>query len=484
MMIKVEKRILILKPKHFRRLFILLFILALVKNQASAQNDTLLSPKMFFEAVALFHPLVRQANLFNEAAENELMMTRGQFDPKLGATFNQKSFDGKQYYNLFNPELKIATWPGIDIKAGFERNVGTNLSSEEETPQTGLQYLGVGLPLGQGLFTDVRRTTLKQAKIGLQMAQAERNKQINKVVYSSAKDYWEWYFNKEQLNNAKEAYRFAFERYTAVNQRIMVGDLAPIDSVEAHIFLQDRELFLNQSLFDELNSRLILSTYLWSADAQPLDLGGSVKPEIPLAYMELISDSTTARLMVLAKTQHPEIQKYQLKLNQLDLDRRLGKEMLKPSFNINYTWLSRTDKSVWATNTIDRNYKFGFDFGFPVLLRKERGKLGLVQTKILQTQLEQSQTIRNIEIDLTASINHLKNLENLIGLQTSMVNNYLKLRNAEIKKFENGESSLFLINSRESKLIESKIKLASLISKFQKEKAGVYYAAGRNPLLP
>jgi outer membrane protein TolC len=158
--------------------------------------------------------------------------------------------------------------------------------------------------------------------------------------------------------------------------------------------------------------------------------------------------------------------------------------MLKPSLNLNYTWLSRTDNSVWATNTIDRNYKFGFDFGFPILLRKERGKLGLVQTKILQTQLEQSQNIRNIEIDITTSFNDLKILENLIELQRQMVDNYLKLRDAEVKKFENGESSLFLINSRESKMIEGKIKLAALISKYQKEKAAVYYAAGRNPFTP
>jgi outer membrane protein TolC len=451
---------------------------------AFGQSDSLLSPQKFFEAVALFHPLVRQANLFQQAAEQELMMNRGQLDPKLNANFIRKSFDGKDYYNLFNPELKIATWPGIDVKAGFERNVGTNISDEDVTPLTGLQYVGVGLPLGQGLFTDVRRTTIKQAKIGLQMAEAERIKQVNKIVFSAAKDYWEWYFNKEQLTNADEAFRFASERYRAVVQRIIVGDLAPIDSVEAFIFLQDREIFMKQSRFDELNSRLQLSTHLWSADAQPLELGETAKPEIPAAFMTMLSDSLVKGLMTAAKTQHPEIQKFRFKLNQLDLDRRLGKEMLKPSLNLNYTWLSRTDNSVWATNTIDRNYKFGFDFGFPILLRKERGKLGLVQTKILQTQLEQSQTIRNIEIDITTSFNDLKILENLIELQRQMVDNYLKLRNAEVKKFENGESSLFLINSRESKLIEGKIKLAALISKYQKEKAGVYYAAGRNPFTP
>ena len=471
-----------MKSSFFQKLSFLILIFS--GNLVFGQTDSLLSPQKFFEAVALFHPLVRQANLFQDAAQQELMMNRGQLDPKLTTSFLRKSFDGKDYYNLFNPELKVATWPGIDFKAGLERNVGTNVSRQDDTPLSGLQYFGVGLPLGQGLFTDVRRTTIKQAKIGLQLAEAERIKQINKIIFDAAKDYWEWYFSKEQLSNADDAFQFATERYRAVVLRIIVGDLAPIDSVEAFIFLQDREIFMKQSQFDELNSRLQLSTHLWSADAQPLELGETAKPEIPPSYMLMISDSLVKGLMAAAKTQHPEIQKFQLKLNQLDLDRRLGKEMLKPMLNLNYTWLSRTDNSVWATNTIDRNYKFGFDFGFPLLLRKERGKLGLVQTKILQTQLEQSQTIRNIEIDITTSFNDLRVLESLIALQRTMVNNYLKLRDAEIKKFENGESSLFLINTRESKLIDSKVKLAELISKFQKEKAGVYYAAGRNPFTP
>ena len=473
-----------MKYPGFLRFSVLVFIFVLIKNPSFGQSDSILTPQKFFEVVALYHPMVRQANLFRQAAEQELLFNRGQLDPKLNATFNRKSVDGKEYYNLFNPELKIPTWPGIELKAGFERNVGTNVSDEDVTPLTGLQYVGIGLPVGQGLFTDVRRTTIKQAKIGIQLAEAERIKQINKIFFTAAKDYWEWFFNKEQLINANDAFRFSNERYRAVVQRIIVGDLAPIDSVEALIFLQDREIFLKQSRFDELNSRLQLSTHLWSEDAQPLDLDQKANPQIPASYMAMLSDSVFNVLMRMAKLQHPEILKYNFKLNQLDLDRRLGREMLKPMLNVNYTWLSRSDKSVWATNTIDRNYKFGFDFGFPILLRKERGKLGLVQTKILQTQLEQSQNIRNIEIDLTLSFNDVRILENLIMLQRQMVDNYLKLRNAEIKKFDNGESSLFLINSRESKLIESKIKLASLLAKYQKEKAGVYYAAGQNPFSP
>ena len=64
-----------------------------------------------------------------------------------------------------------------------------------------------------------------------------------------------------------------------------------------------------------------------------------------------------------------------------------------------------------------------------------------------------------------------------------MVENYEKLLEAEIRKFDIGESSLFLINSRESKLIEARIKLISMETKLQKERVSLLYVAVRNPLM-
>lgn len=450
---------------------------------ALAQTDSTFGPERFFEAVARFHPLVRQANLFNTLAEKELQMNRGQFDPKLGAAFNRKSFDGKDYYNLFNPELKVPTWPGLDIKAGFERNVGTNISSERETPQTGLQYLGFGLPLGQGLFTDVRRTTLKQAKIGLQLADAERQSEINKVLFTAAKDYWDWFFFHRQLQWAQMAYRFANERYLAVRQRVTIGEEAPIDSVEARIFQQDRAIFLIQSQVEEQNSRLQISNYLWLDDGNPVELPQGAKPEIGLKGLQPISDSSLEQMKQLAMARHPTILKINSKLGQLDLEQRLAKEMLKPRLNVHYSWLSRTDNSIWATQSIDRNYKLGADFDIPLFLRKERGKFGMVKTKLLQGKLELLQIQRDIRLEIQTNMNELKTLELLLDAQNQMVENYKKLREGELKKFNNGESSLFLINAREQKLIESQIKADLLIAKYQKARAGVQFAAGRNPLM-
>jgi hypothetical protein len=53
-----------------------------------------------------------------------------------------------------------------------------------------------------------------------------------------------------------------------------------------------------------------------------------------------------------------------------------------------------------------------------------------------------------------------------------------QLVNAEKLKFENGESSLFMLNTRESKWLESELKLAEYKLKFMKAYLSIIYLKG------
>jgi len=53
------------------------------------------------------------------------------------------------------------------------------------------------------------------------------------------------------------------------------------------------------------------------------------------------------------------------------------------------------------------------------------------------------------------------------------------LLQAEQRKFEVGESSIFLINSREQKLIETQLKFNKLQGEFAKDLLSVYWSAGQ-----
>jgi len=243
-------------------------------------------------------------------------------------------------------------------------------------------------------------------------------------------------------------------------------------------------MMLNQFSQDEQNARLQLSTYLWSDQGEAVELLPSAKPGIPELQNRIPDESQIQAWTGQALENHPEIRKFQVKTKLLELDRKLAGEMLKPALNLQYNWLSAPDPGLWYDSPANRNYKLGLDFSVPLLLRKERAKLSLTKTKILQNRLETDQASRNIKADIAISRNQLLLLSRNMAAQKILVENYDKLLQAEIRKFGMGESSLFLINSRESKLIEARIKLISMESKFQKERALLLYAAGRNPLMP
>lgn len=432
------------------------------------------------------HPIVKQASLLSEEARQEVLQARGSFDPKLKSGFDRKQFgnpdDPKSlYYNNWANELKVPVWwAGADLKVSYDRFVGQAVNPEYRTANSGLLGVGVSVPIGQGLLIDARRATLKQAQLMVSIAEAERVKQINKVWLSAAKEYWNWYLAYRQVVLIREGFELADTRFRAIRQRVILGDAAVIDSVEAKITAQDRQVQLEQALVNLQNARLMLSTYLWNQAEQPLELPEQAVPQV--AAEGLVSDAIYQQLATRAAEQHPELNKLDGKIQQLAIEERFRRELLKPQINVAGSLLSQPAVAGIPVSDYYQfnwsNYKVGVDLLFPVFLRKERGKLKQVQIKGQQTVLERTQANRDIQNGVQAAYNDVRAFERQIAIQQQSVQNQQQLLQAEQQKFDMGESSLFLVNTRETKLIDMRIKLEELRSKYQKAVAELYYSAG------
>ena len=305
-------------------------------------------------------------------------------------------------------------------------------------------------------------------------------KEINKLLLSAAKDYWNWYYAHNEYRMINESYELADVRFRAVKERVVQGDLAAIDSVEAQTILQDRFVQLRQAEVGLVNARLTLSNYLWDENDTPLEIPETVVPNDFDATQRVLGEATLDTLLTRARQLHPELRKLNLKIRQLEVEERFRRDLLKPTIRADYNLLSSAPVQTDAVDMafLRNNYKFGAYFSFPLFLRKERGKLQQTIIKQEQNGFERFQAGREIENGIRAAYNELKTTEGLLAVQQQMVENYRRLRDGELQKFENGESSLFLINSRDSKYIEAQIKLISLRSKYEKQKAELLWAAG------
>ncbi len=447
----------------------------------AADSTAVFTIEDFMVQIAAHHPVAQQARLLSKRARQEIRMARGAFDPSANVKFYQKELGGKNYYTLWDNVLKVPLWFGADLKAGFERNSGINVNGENITPSQGLNYIGISVPIGQGLMIDERRSVLQQAKLASDLAEAEKIKLINKLLYEAAKTYWEWAFAYHKWKLYQQGYELANFRLLAVKERTVQGDLAAIDSVEAIIELQNRQALTNQAWTEYQNAALLTSNFLWSENNTPLEIPETVIPSLLGTEIEPVPADSVVRMADIAQISHPEITKLRVKLGQLEVERRFTTDKLKPKLNLEYNLIGKggTVGSDWVAGPyLSNNYKFGASFSFPLFLRQERGKLQVTRLKMIETNLELQQTNRENLNQIYAAYKERQMLEEQIRLQEQIVANSTLLRNGEQQRFENGESSLFLINSREMSLLSQQVKLHELKTKYGKSKYNLQWSAG------
>ena len=83
-----------------------------------------------------------------------------------------------------------------------------------------------------------------------------------------------------------------------------------------------------------------------------------------------------------------------------------------------------------------------------------------------------------LEFKAKAALNEFETTINQIDLYTRTTQDYRSLLDGERSLFNNGESSLFLVNSRELGFINAQIKLIQLFAKNQKSILKLNYALG------
>ncbi|MDB5250431.1 MAG: multidrug efflux protein outer rane component [Segetibacter sp.] len=474
-----------LAPKKISSVLVRLLVCAVVlicmifSTQARAQQHILTLDEVL-DIVRKYHPVARQANLLVDSAEANRLAARGAFDPAFYVSSQQKTFDGKNYYFYTNPELKIPTWYGIDFKAGIEDNGGDRLTREATAGRT--SYVGVSLPVLKNLLTDRRRTTVEQAKIIVKQSKAARLDELNNLLYEATSAYWNWVREYQVYNVFADVVAINQARLDLVRRSFLGGDRAAIDTVEALTQLQNFQFLATEAQYRWLASGLELSNFLWLSNQQPFQLPTNIIPDtawnlvnITQYPVPLLEDLLTG-----AKLNHPKIQTLNRKIEVLESERRLKFQSLLPALNFNYNFLSK-GYQPWkgvGQNVFENNYKYGIEFGLPLFLSQGRGEYRGAKIKIQTTDLQRDQVTLEIENKVRDYFNQLLTLRQQVKIYEDAYNNYVRLLRAEEIKFSIGESSLFLLNSRENKVLETRQKLLELKTKFFKSVIAVQWAAG------
>ena len=464
-----------------RRKLVNSIVLALLLNALPgycSDSTRIMTRDQLLSIVRSYHPVVKQAAIQMAKANAEVQKARGGFDPALNAALDRKTFNGKLYYSYFKPELNVPTWYGVEFKAGYEEAIGDRLSSEATNGVT--SFVGVKIPVTSLLY-DKRRAALQQAKLYTQVTAAEQKLTINNLLYDANAAYINW--TKEYL-----VYRAVCSlaegnktRMKFLRTEVVQGSRPAIDTTEAQA---QYEVILQQqynSRVNYINAGLELSNYMWLDNNLPAQLDETVVPDTTELDRQFLGNEipTLAELLTDAAT-HPKVQALTSKVDILELDMKLKSQYLLPKLSVNANLLSKGYglKGDVNSTTVTDNNKLGMEFNMPLFLREARGNLRAAKLKITETELEKDQVSLSIDNKVKSYYNDFVSLQQQTDAYTRAYNNYRAVFNGETTRFNNGESTIFMVNTRELKLLETLQKLVDIKAKYRKAYAGMFYAAG------
>ncbi len=460
-------------------LWTIIWVLIVFTGEAQ-DNPKVFSFNNLVSVVKAYHLVSKQADIQIGIAEAGLTEARGVFDPVLGFDAANKTFNGRNYYRYNHSSLVIPTWYGIELHAGVEYLGGLDTDPTETLGKT--SYAGLSIPLAKNLVMDKRRAALKQAKLLTGASAQEKRIALNSILDEAAAAYWNWVRRYFEYQSYVEVIELNRKRIDMIRTSFIIGERAAIDTVEAETQLQQMEYLKNEVSLKLQDAGIELSCYMWDANSRPVIFPKDVIPDKRIEEFVLnVSFPDLENLLTIAERQHPELLLYRNKMEILEVEKKLKFQELLPKIDLKYNQLGKgyqLDKTI-VQPLFENNYKAGITVQVPLMLRKGRGEYKQARLKIANAAIDLQWKENEIRNKIRAGYNKLVNYQIQANVLGKTYNNYRKLQQAEEVRFMGGESTVFLLNLRETKALEARIKWIEVITAFNRAAYSLQWASGQ-----
>lgn len=446
--------------------YLILGILLLGQSWLTAQEKMNLSA--FYAKIKNDNPQLKIAEIQHHLGKIQQLKSKGFLDPKITTDLNEKNFNDKRYYRLFDAKLKVPTAYGIDFIGGYQNTLGEYLNPENKTPDNGLFYLGIEANLWQGLWINNTRMNRNEAQNTAEMYRQISQQTKNVFYYSAGKSYLEWEENQALIYLYKKVVDLSKNYLNQTKETYFLGEKTAIDTLESHLAWQDWKAQLEGVAIKENQLAQKLKYYLFDND------------EIALFQYDDELSKVAFNLKNIDVSALPEIREKEEKLNAYQWQERLKREKLKPKLKVKYSPLI-SDKPTGDYDLDFKNYKWGFGFSYHLFNRQAKADLQENRAKQALLKWETDLKKKSIETKLEASEKNIELLENQYLHWLNIAQGNKQILEGEQTKFTYGESSVFLITKRQEKWIKTQQKTLALYYKWQKEK--LYYLFLSNQIL-
>jgi len=385
-------------------------------------------------------------------------------------------------------------WWGMGIQAQFEndRQSTTNPFTSLSPYQTGRLGASLTLPLLRNRKTDPARANLRITNKQKELSETQFRLKVIDVVSRVEEAYWNLVAARQSVRVASEAVKLAREQLARTRRMIESGTLAPVELAAAEAELERRvdTWYSSIGLVTEVENALKLlitenrQEPLWDDEIIPTEERTLEPPRV--------DDVRAAVRSALQK--RPELRQIGLRLETNDIQARLARNQTRPEVNVvaGYTvaglagTLSSTENpfSKLSGAQFLRINELSGIHGLPPLPAPSFG--GVVSTQIggfgsvlsAIGRLQRDQLEEAIEAQVRNALQQIQTARQRIAATEASVRAAEERLQSEIRLFRSGESTNFLVLTRQNELADSQRRAVVAKLDFNKAVARVRKALG------
>lgn len=431
-------------------------LLWLVAVPAMAQT---ISWEEFRQAALERAPEVRIAESKVAEARAKRMSAFAAFEPKLNLSSEGKDYGNDLQYRLDRAEARVGLPGGIDLVGGAAQGTGAFINPERKTPTEGLVNLGISAPLGGALIFSDRQYEWGASSRNLEIAEAKLDRTERKVILDAVKVYAFWQAQSEVQRAVDDALGVAEERLRLVREAFRLGERSEMDTLEAYLSWVDRRADAAKQLNFTAEALANAEQLLRGADTNTVNLMGARPQDLPVVMIRSQGELPPSTDVV---PQIPELQMVNSALRRERLATTTAWAQWLPAPYVDYRML-QWGGSAWNPEAVQ--WKVGFTV--PLFNQKARAELLGAQARLRAAQADATGTYNQIQVlrrQLSQQVRAMQ--DEYVALQASETAAYALLQQ-ERRRFALGESTMFILASRETKYLEAVQKRTLTSAKLQ-----------------
>ncbi|MEM7661531.1 MAG: TolC family protein [Pseudomonadota bacterium] len=437
---------------------------------ALAQSDGVISgtevavpllPDEVLQSSATSFPDILESLAREAAARGDQLAAEGAFD----LVFNADGFDrvtGFWTGGVVNTELRQNLRPlGAQVYGGYRISDGTFPIYEDiNFTNTGGEFkVGALFSLLRNRSIDQRRFRVEDARLASAQANLEVTLTQVGVQQQVLNAYWRWFAFGNELRIYRDLLKIAQDRAEGLEEQVRRGAQPDIAVTENLQNIIRREILVTEAERNFTVASNALSFFLRDPSGNLIVPGLERLPSPEqlgsLDDLATIVETDTSDVL----DSRPELRSLRVAMERARNKVQLGENDLRPNLDLNVEVsrdvgaIAEGGESRDSTDTI-----IGFRFSVPLQRRDARGRLQRAEAELRAAQLRERRTEDQITVELGNILTNLDAALKLANLASGEVSQAEIMVEAERRRFGLGASDFFLVNVREERAADARIR--------------------------